>query len=278
MLNNLGNEEIFNMMPQQMGSPITEQEIQNHKIKLNNLVNKLINTHNIDEEAFINNEINNETGCLSSLLKIKRNEINQNAMNNVIMNNNLIQQQLMLQNQAMMQNMFNNNFWSLSFLCSNFKRNISISISINPDELFKEAINMFKMKIGSNENFIFIYNAKRINPELKICQTGLQNYSKITVISNNFNDFVGVLFRYFCHKDNHLDKVVKIPFYPGEKISEIIERFRASTSNRDKDLKFIFNAKNLNPNSTIKEAGITEDSNIFVVSIKGIKKEKEYKT
>ena len=49
-------------------------EIRKHKYKLNNLINILINTHNIDEEISINNEIKNETEFLSSLFIIKRNE------------------------------------------------------------------------------------------------------------------------------------------------------------------------------------------------------------
>ena len=55
-----------------MGSNITEQEIQIHKNKLNKLINNLINTHNIDEEFSINNEIRNETEFLLSLLNIKK--------------------------------------------------------------------------------------------------------------------------------------------------------------------------------------------------------------
>ena len=107
------------MMPQQFGSPITEQEIQNHKNRLKRLITKLINTHNIDEENSINNEIRNETKFLSSLLNIKRNDliqnnnmnnnnnffnpmINQNNINNNInygmFNNNIMQQQMLQQN------------------------------------------------------------------------------------------------------------------------------------------------------------------------------------
>ena len=50
---------IFKIMAQQaqiLGSSITEEEIQNHKNKLKNLITKLNNTHNIDEEISINNE------------------------------------------------------------------------------------------------------------------------------------------------------------------------------------------------------------------------------
>ena len=79
MLNNFGNGGIFpnvmmNMNPQQFCSPVTEKEIENHKKKLNLLINKLNNTHNIEEETSINNEIKNEAECLSSLLNIKKND------------------------------------------------------------------------------------------------------------------------------------------------------------------------------------------------------------
>ena len=100
---------IFKIMG--MGSSITEEEIQNHKNKIKNLITKLINTHNIDEETSINNDIKNETEFLSSLFKIKRNELNQNMNNNTninlmqqpMMDQQMMQQQMMAQ-QQMMQN------------------------------------------------------------------------------------------------------------------------------------------------------------------------------
>ena len=48
----------FNM---EMGSYTTEQEILKIKNKLNNLIMKLFNTHNIEEETSINTEIKNQT-------------------------------------------------------------------------------------------------------------------------------------------------------------------------------------------------------------------------
>ena len=102
MLNNLNDNfldtnsminPIFKIMGNEgnMGSPIIEQEIQNHKDKLKDLISKLINTHNIDDETSINNEIKNQTEFLSSLFKIKKNEINQK---NNDMNMNQMQQSL----------------------------------------------------------------------------------------------------------------------------------------------------------------------------------------
>ena len=88
--NEMNNQIFMNMKGNQgMGTNITEQEIQNHKNKLNNLIFRLNNTHNLDEETIINNEIKNESECLSSLLNIKRNELfnQQNILNNNFNNN-----------------------------------------------------------------------------------------------------------------------------------------------------------------------------------------------
>ena len=75
----------------------TLEEIKRHKIKINDLSNKLINTFNINEEIMINNEIKKETEFLLSLLNIKQSEIitfNKNINNNMNfnMNNNFSQQ------------------------------------------------------------------------------------------------------------------------------------------------------------------------------------------
>ena len=92
----------FNM---NMGSYATEQEILKLKNKLNNLIMRLFNTHNIEEETSINTEIKNQTEFLSSLLNIKRNELKlNNNMNNMQMQQ-MMQQKMMEQQmqQQMMQ-------------------------------------------------------------------------------------------------------------------------------------------------------------------------------
>ena len=55
---------------------MTDKEIQNRKKKLHMLTTQLINTNNIEEETSINNEIKIQFEFLSSLLKIKRKELN----------------------------------------------------------------------------------------------------------------------------------------------------------------------------------------------------------
>ena len=60
--------------------------------------------------------------------------------------------------------------------------------------------------------------------------------------------------------------LISINIMPNEKISTLIEKFRKNANFYDINVRFIFNAKRLNPNLTIAEAGITNNSNIFVVS------------
>ena len=59
------------------------------------------------------------------------------------------------------------------------------TIRINPDKTVQEAINLYKIKNGTKENFsyFFIFNGKQLNYQLKISQSGLKNFDKITVIS-----------------------------------------------------------------------------------------------
>ena len=51
----------------------------------------------------------------------------------------------------------------------------------------------------------------------------------------------------------------------------ILEKYKNKSGDRNPEKKFIFNAKMLSPDLTLSEAGITNNSNIFVVSTKGIK-------
>ena len=105
-MNVMNNPNFINMnmnMFQEMGNDITEQEIQKHKKTLNKLIMKLNNTHNIDEEISINNEIRKETEFLSSLFNIKKDELNLQNLND---NNNI--NQFMMMNNDLMANMIKN--------------------------------------------------------------------------------------------------------------------------------------------------------------------------
>ena len=50
-----------------------------------------------------------------------------------------------------------------------------------------------------------------------------------------------------------------------DKISDIIVKYRNISNNNEENVKFIFNAKDLNENLTVREAGLLNSSSIFVV-------------
>ena len=66
---------------------------------------------------------------------------------------------------------------------------------------------------------------------------------------------------------------VYIDCFPNDIISSIIEKYKNKSNINENGNKFvyIFNAKNLNQNLTVSEAGITNNSSIFVVRTKNKK-------
>ena len=66
-------------------------------------------------------------------------------------------------------------------------------------------------------------------------------------------------------------KPIMVQCYSNEKIAKVIERYRNSSFDFNETEKFIFHARALNPNITVDEAGIINNSLIFVVEHKGIR-------
>ena len=102
--------------------------------------------------------------------------------------------------------------------------------------------------------------------------TGTQNSSSNQNVQNEQlltpNDNITVVFR---TSNNINDYPLKIQCTKNEKVSDLIERYRTKAVDHDTTKRFIFNAKELNKDLTIEEAGLSEGSNIFVVTTAGIK-------
>ena len=218
---------IFKLMSNEtnnmMGNNITEQEIQKHKDKLNNLIFRLNNTHNIDEENSINNEIKNESEFLSSLFNIKRNELNQN--NN--MNNN------------------NNNFF-----------NPMPNPMIN-DQMQQQMMQQQQMLQQQMMQQQIMQQQQMLQQQMMQQQMEKQN------------QYIRVIFRQSGENSKNIPPIT-IQCKPFDSVSSIIEKYRNASGDKDPYKKFIFNAKNLNQALGLNEAGISNNSNIFVVSTRGI--------
>jgi len=68
---------------------------------------------------------------------------------------------------------------------------------------------------------------------------------------------------------NPIDPMIQCSL--DEKVSKVIERYRMQANDVETNTKFIFNAHPLNPTLTVAEAGLSDISNIFVFSTKGVR-------
>ena len=73
----------------------------------------------------------------------------------------------------------NGDLWNLIF--ENNRARINIVIS--EQKLIKDAIKMYRVKADNKEKCFFIFNNKKLSYEIKICQSGLCNFSHILVLS-----------------------------------------------------------------------------------------------
>ena len=174
-------------------------EINKHKNNISNLSTKLLNTFNINEEIFINNEIKKETEILSSLLNIKMNSMmnpmNNNVINNVRFQHQMAQMQAPHMQQAFqnMQNQIQNQFEqpiknSISII---FRRPHSDDGKIQPpimvkcylDDKISDVIKQYRdMADDRDMTKKFVFNAITLNPSLTVAESGMTNNCNIFVI------------------------------------------------------------------------------------------------
>jgi len=71
--------------------------------------------------------------------------------------------------------------WNLIFENQNDKQTYIIRIS--EQKKIKEAISLYRLKSMRTDKCKFILNSKELYPEMRICESGLQDHSRILVIS-----------------------------------------------------------------------------------------------
>ena len=148
------------------------------------------------------NGINQLNLITTKIKQYNANNINNNMINNMMNINNNIQDMAKAMNNNMMGmqgmnmimpmngmmnfgmqtiNLDDPEGWTLLFE-NNWDKNIT-NIKISEQKLVKEAISIYKVKTGYTKHCKFIFNSMELFPELKICQSGLMNNSKIIVLS-----------------------------------------------------------------------------------------------
>ena len=126
---------------------------------------------------------------------------------------------------------------------------------MNSNNMMNNNINNM-MNNFNNMNNLINNNINNINPMMSNINMNMNQYQNIPKIIN-------VFFRETGNDSNKIPIMINVK--EDEKIQDIIQKYREKSSNYDINLKFIFNAKELNLSLTVAEAGITNNANIFVV-------------
>ena len=103
-------------------------------------------------------------------------------------------------------------------------------------------------------------------------QNNMNNLNNMNMNNNqpttNSSQFINVYFRVGQTGDGGS---IMIQCSLNDKVSDLIQRYKTKSLEDVSQKKFIFNAKALNPNLTVAEAGMQEGANIFVVNTAGVK-------
>ena len=63
---------------------------------------------------------------------------------------------------------------------------------------------------------------------------------------------------------------INIQIQYDQKVAELINKYRGKTGDKEPKRKFIFNGKTLNPSLSCAEAGLTNNSIVFVLNTKDV--------
>ena len=201
----------------------------NNNMFMNNMGNMNMNTMNtMGNMGNMNmNNMNNMGNMGNMNMNTMNNMGNMGNMGNMNMNNN--QNQMMLNNMQQMMMMMNNNQATMNQMANTMGQ-------FNNNQISNQMPNqMNNSQLPSSNDHITV-----------VFRLGAMNERNTHIIEKN-------------------GPTISIQCMADDKVESIIKRYRQKTGFKEK-AKFIYNAKNLNPSLTVAEAGITNNSFIFVIS------------
>ena len=119
----------------------------------------------------------------------------------------------------------------------------------------------------------YIYNNKKINPNLTIKEIGIKNNSEIIIdLKDKSIKFINIIF-----KISNNDEGIKIKCLKKEKFTTLIRRFKIITTNEDKCISFVFDLKEIDDldtlkqeeasNKSLEELGLKDNSIIYYTDV-----------
>ena len=162
------------------------------------------------------------------------------------------------------------NNWTLSFE----GKKAPLKIQISSDNTLEEAINRYRLKSGDMTSTKFTSGGKPLFLNLKLSESGLQNNSVIKAETSNmpaqpqFYPIQGDRYN-LIFEQKAGGQTLTIQIQPDKKVIDAINSYKNKIL-IDGQMKFIFNGQNLNPDLTLKEAGLKNGSKILVITTKDI--------
>ena len=175
-----------------------------------------------------------------------------NNMNSMNMNQNM-NQGMMQMNQ--MNNMNYNPNMNQGMMQMNNMNNMNMNQNMGQMMMPMNQMNNMNMNQMNMMNNLSLMN-QMSNPQ---CQNMMNN------LPQNQIQAINVFFRV---RDGGGQAPTMILCFPNDKVENIIKKYREKTSDKDESKIFLFNEKPLNPNITVSDAELTNNSNIFIVKEK----------
>ena len=153
--------------------------------------------------------------------------------------------------------------------------NINEEISIN-NEIKKESeilVSLLNIKMNS----IMAQNQQMMQFQIQQQMQAQQNMfnqmqnMQNNLLNDNFQNQIELPKNYIDVGFRKNDKYGELREYIiqcnlNDKVSNVIEKYRIKANDRETKVKFIYNVMYLNPSLTVAEAGLKDNSTIFVVS------------
>ena len=206
---------------------------------------------------------------------------NMNMNNNMMMNNNMnmndyMPNRMMNPNMNMNMGLYNspysmggNNIDRLKYLLQNIQTNLyNIMNQINEVEYLLNEIKNEKKDSKNISDYNNILNMQQLMFQQQQQQMLIQQMLFQQHQMNVNHGEINVIFRTSGSNNGCKVETVMISCKLTEKTSDIINRYREKSKNYKKNLKFIFNAKNLKLDLTAEENLLTNNCNVFVLETK----------
>ena len=191
------------------------------------------------------------------------NSMNQNQGMNMNSMNNMMNNQMNMNNQMDMNNM--NNMMNSQM---NMNNQMNMNSQFNPMMMNPMMMNnnMGNMGTGMMNAAMNFNMNNQMMPNMGNNMGNMGNNQPQQQQPNNQN--ISVYFRAGANGENGS---IMIQCSLSDRVSNLIERYKTKSMEDVSKKKFIFNAKALNKDLTVAEAGLNDGANIFVVNTEGVK-------